>query len=307
MKFSIRLILAFTFLVSALLKLSGIDGFELFVFKTLNLNWMLTTIYVRLLISLELGIGLFYLFGIGIKQTNSVALILISVFSIWLSIQWLSGNDENCHCFGEMFQMNAAESLIKNAIILIFVFLLFRVKDQDLILLPKPFLKVAPGVVLVISFLTPFIFSPPDFLVAHRYNLNGVADNIDFEKLDSIPWKNANNPIDITKGKNIVLFMSMQCNMCQKAAKKISIMDSRHPNAYNISYIFFGDSANLKPFWEKSESTQFPYKIISSKQFYSITKQMPTVFFLNEGKVIKALGYRNLNDKAVTSFLGMNY
>ena len=141
--------------------------------------------------------------------------------------------------------------------------------------------------------------------MANRYNLNGVAANIDFEKLNSIAWKNSNKPIDITKGKNIVLFMSMQCNMCQKAAKKMSIMDSRYPNAINVSYIFFGDSANMKTFWEKSESTHFPYKIISSRQFYSITKQMPTVFFINEGKVTKALGYRKLNDDEIISFLGL--
>ena len=193
---------------------------------------------VRLLIALELSIGLFYLFGIHLKKTNRIALIIIIGLSVWLLFQWISGNTENCHCFGDTFQMSPAESLIKNGIILLFIFLLFIFNSRQGITLPQRFTLWGAAFIVTLSLAVPCIVSPPDFLVANRYNLNGVASEINFEKLDSVPWKNTNTPILVTEGKKIVLFMSMKCNMCRKAARKISIINARYSNMLPVSYIF---------------------------------------------------------------------
>jgi len=279
------------------------DSFELFIFKLIPINWWLATVAARLIISLELGIGLFYLLGIKLRQTNFLSLIVISGFSVWLLIQWLGGNTENCQCFGDVIQFSPGESLIKNGIILILIFLLFKIDQGDLFIIPQKIRKAVAWSAFLLAILLPVIISPPDFLFANRYSIKGVSKTIDLTKIDTFPWKNPTLSMDLTTGHDMVVFMSMKCKICKKAAKKVSIFNKQHDDSLHIYYVFFGDTVNLPTFWEESGSTKFPYKIIPSYVFFSYTMQLPTAFLLKDGKVIQTASYRELDDRMIDDWL----
>ena len=302
MKLTIRLLLGLLFILSGVLKLIGMDAFELYVFKMFPIHWTFATLLARCIVTLELGIGVFYLLGLSLFCVNRLTLAVVFCFTIWLGFQWMTGNTENCHCFGELIQLSPAQSFFKNFILLFLILLLIRLKVKDKFVLPQRFTRLLFWIAILSVILVPVIASPPDFLMANRYSITGVSRDLVLSDFDSIPWKNAEES-KITGNDAIVLFMSMKCVMCKKAAQKISILNIRFGDSLPIYYIFFGDSSYLQAFWMESESTVFPHKIIPSDIFFKYTKNLPTIFFIKQGKVSKSVGYRELDEGEVRAWI----
>ena len=303
MKITIRVLLGCVFMLSAILKLIDMDSFELFIFKSFEFNWILTGVLCRLLVSIELGLGIFYIVGAQLAMTNLISGLLILLMSFWLVYQLFLGNTENCHCFGEIISFSPHQALIKNIILLLFIGFLHKLKDPSIVLLPPKFRVGTIVFLIIVVLLLPAIISPPDFLFPDRYTVEGVTKKINFDEIEQTPWHMSDNAVDLRQGKKIVMFLSMNCEMCQKASKKAAVMNNRQGDTLPIYFIFFGKEEGMNGFWEKTTSHKFPYKIISADLFFSTTKLLPTIFFLKDGKIEKVLGYRNFDDGVVKEFL----
>ena len=123
----IRIILGCTFLLSAALKLVSIENFELYVYSFGFFSFVLVSFLTRFLILCEFLIGIALIFRIFYKQTWWAAIAMLCGFSLFLVYAAMFRGDENCHCFGDVIELNPIPSILKN--ILLTGLLLF-VKQQ---------------------------------------------------------------------------------------------------------------------------------------------------------------------------------
>lgn len=134
---TIRIIVAILFLVSALAKLYPSPNFALGTFEVKQLyplgfpDW-LAPYFSRLLIALEFALGFGILQRHYLKKIVVPATIaLLAVFCVQLSFSILSGNAGNCGCFGELIPMTPLQALIKNIIAIGLLIWLMKLIPKD--------------------------------------------------------------------------------------------------------------------------------------------------------------------------------
>ena len=112
-KYVFRVLPGILFLFSATAKLIGIDAFEIYLF---SFGWFsLGTAYLlaRLVIAAEYTLGLLLIANLCPKTAWWGSVAMLAVFSVFLGWLALSGNRENCNCFGELVNLNPLQSLGK--------------------------------------------------------------------------------------------------------------------------------------------------------------------------------------------------
>ncbi len=137
---SLRIIISALFIVSALAKLSkgsildspyfAISTFEVKQLYTLGFSESLAPYFSRILIGIEIALGLLILQGHYLRKIIIPStILLLSVFVCHLTyVTFLSGgNTGNCGCFGELIPMTPIEAIIKNIIAIGLLFYLLKV------------------------------------------------------------------------------------------------------------------------------------------------------------------------------------
>ena len=294
-----RFLLALAFIYSAYSKLFPAEPFELYVFSLGFLNWLNTTIAVRLLIALELFIGLSLIINIYTKQILKLTLGLLIGFTIYLIyITIFNSVIEDCGCFGDKLKLTPIESIIKNIILLFTsVFLYLKNKTFNLI-----YNKLIISISLIISIALPFILSPPDGFIDTELKNILTKNTIDSEIIGDFTQNN--KQLSFKRRKAIVCFFSTTCPFCKKAAQKLSIITKSNNIKTPIFYIFFGSKKALPQFWKDSKSIKFPYKFIDTKTFFTYSgSSLPSIMFIDNERIINHIGYRGLDDKVVINFI----
>jgi thiol-disulfide isomerase/thioredoxin len=147
---SIRIVVALLFLVSAIAKISkgwisdfpyidfspyfAISTFEVKQLLTLGFSDTLAPYFSRILIGIEFALGFLLLSNNFLKRITIPATVgLLSVFIIHLSyVTFLSGgNSGNCGCFGELIPMTPIEAIIKNIIAVGLLIWLWKISEND--------------------------------------------------------------------------------------------------------------------------------------------------------------------------------
>lgn len=114
-KYVLQCLLGLAFVVSAILKLISVDEFELYVFSLGFGSFDLSTMAVRLLIVGEAILGIGLILDAWHSWICWLTALVLSAFSCFLIWRWSIGDESNCHCFGELMNLNPWQSLIKNA------------------------------------------------------------------------------------------------------------------------------------------------------------------------------------------------
>ena len=136
---TIRILIALLFLISAVAKLYpspyfAITTFEVKQLYTLGFSENIAPFFSRILIGIEFALGFLLLINHFLKRiTIPATLLMLSVFTIHLTIitYFSGGNEGNCGCFGELIPMTPLEAIIKNVIAIGFlVLLLFLLKNK---------------------------------------------------------------------------------------------------------------------------------------------------------------------------------
>lgn len=284
-----RALLGILFLCSATAKLIGIDAFELYLF---GFGWFpLGTSYLlaRLVIAAEYTLGILLIANFWPKLAFWGSLAMLGGFSIFLAALLLAGNHDNCHCFGEWVDLNPAQSLAKNAGMLVLLLLSagvqpFRVRHKGL------WLTLA----VLIPLATVLIVSPPDNWRYDSYARHDLINEQAFrEALDS-----GILPASVTEGGHVVCFYSLKCRFCKMSAQKLVPLRERGDFSGAPVIVIFGrgQDTDTRAFFAETGLKAAEVYFIEPDDFLRITNGgFPVILVMDGEKVVEKYNYRNLH------------
>jgi hypothetical protein len=289
------------FIFSGYTKLYPIEPFE-YTFADLGLSWQLAPFVARLLIGFEFLIGFFLLLNISLnKLVYKAAIALLGIFCIYLLLLIIiAGNKGNCGCFGSMIQMTPLQALIKNLVMLAIFFVLYKFYSGWE---PGKLGQYISPVILAASLALPFILNPVELNYSQAY-LTKPEDNT-FFPLDSL-YNHATlsaPPRSLSKGKHILMFLSLSCKHCRMAAKKARIMYERNPEI-PIYFILNGDEEKLKDFFEDTGSESIPHCMLPGRSFvYLAGVNLPVIYLINNSVIENQVNYFDFDQREIEKWL----
>ena len=286
-----RELLGLIFILSAVAKLAGADNFELYVFSLGAFSLGASFILARLVIVLELFLGVWLMLNTHPKPAITLALAVLAGFSIFLAVMMIKGSRENCHCFGDFVDFTPAQSLVKNAVLIAIALLSLKVKPFNI-----PYRNLIAGLAAVVSLAAVFIISPPDNFQYSSYAIDGFNQEV-FDKAV------ADGQIDeaLTEGEDITCFFSFNCEFCHKTAKKLSIMLQRGAfEGADVNVVVGGKhedfDADAAAFFSDSQMRYDSIDTLSANTFLRITNgHYPVVIHTRDGKLLEQWSYRDLH------------
>jgi uncharacterized membrane protein YphA (DoxX/SURF4 family) len=295
-------LLGAVFLFSGWTKLFPIEPFE-YTFVDLGfINWQVAPFIARFMIGFEFLIGVMLFANLNLhKLTYKLAIGILLFFCVYLSLLMiLVGNKGNCGCFGELFPMTPFWALMKNVIMLLLFFILYKYHEGWQI--PRKY-----NFILILVFLGtlvfPFVRNPVELNYSEAY-LNKPETNFKLE-LDSL-YNNAKlniPPKTLSQGKHVLAFMSMSCPHCRIAAKKMRIIHERDPKI-PMYIVLNGKDEKLKPFYDDTHAEDIPHCILNGKNFVFLAGvEMPRIFLINNSMVEHDLYYIDMDQGEIEKWL----
>ena len=241
----------------------------------------------RLLIGFEFFIAFAILQSHYIKKLILPStILLITIFSIDLSIDVFGGVDENCGCFGQLIPMTPAEALIKNIFTLLILFFIYKnVSDRE----KSNFLLLFNGY-LIISVL--------------MFALLPIATNSSSKQVSSFS-SYVEEDFDINTGKKVLCFFDAGCDHCMDAAKSLAEFSSQIQSFADVHIIFSDTEEEKIPEFLQYTGGDFSYQVM---QFYNpddeINSYLEVLGFEYENPVV--IYYNNGNQMRFYDGTGSN-
>ena len=293
LKIILREILALSFILSAAAKLVGADSFELYIFSFELFSLGASFIFARLVICMELILGLWLMLNTHPKASAISALSVLGGFSVFLMVLMLSGNRDSCHCFGEFVDLSPGQSLIKNGVI---IALTLASMGEGLAPFKLPHKKWILSSITVLSVAAVFIISLPDNFRYSSFSIDGFNQE-QFNTAVSEGLVSSN----LAQGEDLICFFSFSCNFCHMTAQKLGIMlrQGQFENA-DVHIIVGGDyedfNASQQQFFEGTKMEYDTIDSINATSFVDITNgNLPVVVHMRDGQLIEQWTYRDLH------------
>lgn len=319
-----RILLGLFFCVSAVLKLVSVDDFELYVFSFGFASFDLCSLAARAVIAGELILGLGLVSGWWHNFVNSVTAVLLVGFSGFLLWRMAEGDESSCHCFGNLVEMNPAQSLVKNAValaVLAFAWIcpteLFASSHDSGDASGDASGKgraarfagwihrhreAVAAVISAAAALTVLIISPPDLWFRLT---RGESD-----ELSETEFKPYADSTGVSSGRKIVCFYSINCEHCRHcAAKMAGIIRRNHIPEESVFCFFMQEYVDMTEpvsifFDEYGEGLHLPYHWIYPLQFIPlINGSMPLVCLLDDGRLIREYDRLTLDEAEISDFI----
>ncbi len=324
---SIRIVVALLFLVSAIAKLYpspyfAISTFEVKQLYTLGFSDTIAPYFSRILIGIEFALGLLMLNNHFLKRITIPATVgLLSVFIIHLSyVTFLSGgNSGNCGCFGELIPMTPIEAIIKNSIAVGLLIWLWKILENDKKSNIWMLTSITLSCILGLFMLAPMkassisISNSNDNSTISTDTISKLTDSVKFEEIKTIDSSKIRTEkaveevkkevgpkqavsgysdlyADIDKGQKILCFFVPGCEHCRDAAKDLNALQKKHKDFPAVQIVFMDEEAEKIPDFFKYAGKQFPHKVIDIIPFWTklgTGKDTPGVVYLLNGNVIK--------------------
>jgi hypothetical protein len=292
--FTLSSLLGAVFIFSGYIKLYPIEAFELNFIDVGIANWFTAPIIARLLIGLEIGLGLLLLLQFQHRKFTLKAVTgLLVFFTLYLIFAIIKdGNSGNCGCFGTYLEMTPLQSIAKNVVMIGFAMLLWYMNINV-----KWRYTLAVWIASVsISAALPFILNPPDFYMAQYVTEGKAGYTLPLELLTDKEFNNDSLISKLKKGKHIVAFLSATCPHCKIAGLKLHIMHNQHPT-WNIQFIVAGNKNYLSQFWEETKGEDVPHVYFPSDNFVKLSgPEVPVIMAIDNGVVKKKFSHINLKD-----------
>ena len=290
---TIRLLLGVFFIGTAVLKLLSLDNFEIYIYSFNIFSYITTTFFSRLLIFIELIIGISLIFKICFKQIWWLTMLMMVFFTIFLIYAAIFRNDSNCHCFGDLIELNPTQSIFKNIITLALLFIIKNEKSHDY----KPVLKKwLVASTILISLVVSFVLLPMDVIYNRIYsekeNINTAAF---YESLNDSTY------VELQQGRYLINYALAGCKYCRLGTGKVTMMLDRHGISHDKVKFFIGGSDEaISRFIEVTNTSDYQHWKIPASEFMSITLgKFPLYIFIEDGKVVKAGDFRILDDEII--------
>ena len=300
-KSALKVLLGLVFIVSAILKVFDMDRFEIYVYSFHFFSLNFSFLAARFVVVLEM------VFGIGLishtlhKMYWWGSMAMLAGYIILLFYALHVGRTDSCHCFGDFFQLDPKQSLIKNGVLIFLFLLIYRMESRE-----TPFRWLILCLAIMASTIGVFVASPPD-----NYTSNYDSDhNLHTELFDTMLDEAPLDSLNLREGKQVVCFFSTGCDYCQMAARKLSLMQQFYgfPEE-NITYLFVGNEEGIAKFYGQSESARYRDVLYTdvTRLLKAVDGNMPTIVFLENGEVVHEYGFRNMNEDEIKAFFVQDY
>jgi uncharacterized membrane protein YphA (DoxX/SURF4 family) len=303
----VRVLIGALFIYSGWTKVSPIEPLEFAMLEYSHLPWLLNGVIARLLISLELLLGILLIFNIRPKVAIRSSSVLLCFFTLYLLFVLVTqGNDGNCGCFGVKHSFTPLEGIIKNIVTLLLLALFAKFNSHQLLFNKE---KVLFIIVIVASVAFPQIKEPMDLSVADKFEQE-VGKDLGLDSLSTVIYHD--QQIEIQKGKYLVAFFSMGCKYCKLTSQKLALISNRTDADFRRFY-FFGKNKSSIPryeedllkFWKETRSDVVPNRVLVKKTFYGLAGlALPAVYLVEDGVVKKRLNFRSIDEKVINDFFG---
>ena len=296
LKLTIRLLLGVFFIGTAVLKLLSIDNFEVYIYSLGIFSYTWTTFFSRLLIFIELSIGISLVLKICFRQIWWLTMLIMIGFTLFLIYAAIFRNDSNCHCFGDILELNPTQSIFKNIITLALLFIIKNEKSHDYKPVWRKWLLAGN---LAVSFVISFVLLPMDVIYNRIYsekeNVNTVAF---YESMSDSTFAG------IQSGRYLINYALAGCKYCRLGAEKVTMMIDRHGISHDkLKFIIGGSDEAIAKFVEATGTSDYQHWKIPAPEFMAITYgKFPLFVFIEDGKVVKAGDFRILDDEIIESF-----
>ena len=296
-KSALKVLLGLVFIVSAVLKLRDIDSFEIYIYSYHFFSLNVSFIVARLAIILELVLGVGLVSHCLHKLMWWGSMAMLGGYTLLLIYALTLGRSDSCHCFGDFLQLDPKQSLIKNGVLMLFFLLIYRMESWK-----TPFRWLILCLAVMASSIAVFVITPPDNLTSNsdpERNLQTVLFN---EMLDDAPL----DTLNLREGKQVICFFSTSCEVCQMAARKLSLMQQFNGfPADRINYVFMGSEEGSAGFYEQSESTHYRDVLYPdvARLLIVVNGNLPVIVFLEDGEVVHEFGFRNMDEAEIKAFM----
>lgn len=292
------------FIIAAILKLISIDEFEIYIYSFNIFSFLLTTFVSRIIIIGEFILGLFLILKINYRFVWKTSLIILMLFTLFLTYAAIFRQDSNCHCFGELIELNPLESIVKNLILI----LLLLLSQQSVVSGQRSTVKVL--VVLLTCSLVVFIISPPDSIYKMIYSTEKEVSSIDlhesFDEVVKIDFKEDEIAFDSisafdVKEKQLIAVVSSGCKYCKLGLKKLSLMMKNGGiSPDDVDIFIWGSPDGIIDFRSETMTEDVDYWHIMPNDAIRITYGRFPIFIMMENKnIIKIGDFRDLDDAFV--------
>lgn len=294
----LKVLLGLVFIVSAILKLVGMDSFELYVYSYhfFSLNFSFLVARAAIILELVLGIGLVSNCFHRLMLWGSMAM-LMGYTMLLLYAQYVVGRTDNCHCFGDVLQFNPLQSILKNIVLMLLFHFVKKVEGfsfrRDSLALLATVGVVSVGV---------FVVSPPDNFTSSYQ----TQQNVNMEQLAEAMEQPPLETLQLDEGKKIVCFFSTGCEYCQLSARKLSLMQQYYGfSPDDICYVFMGTEEGRERFYEVSQSKHYKDVIFEDAiGLLKITNGLfPVMLLLENGMVVHEYEFRSMKEDEIKSFM----
>ena len=293
----LRLLIGGLFITTAIMKLISIDEFEAYIYSFGIFNFLLSTVVARLVIMAELLLGICLMAKLLYKYAWRLTMLMLVGFTLFLIYVAIFRNDSNCHCFGDIIELDPIHSIFKNVITIILMF--FIRKEEDYQFKWKKWAIIAA---FAVSFIVPFCVFPMDAV----YNkFVSPVDEINVNAFDKVLSDSTMTDFDIQDGNYIIAVYASGCKYCKMSAKRMSLMlekfaiDSKH-----FQMLIWGDSTHIQRFRTETNCEKYPWHHISPFAAIDVVYgQFPTFILTHDGQVVKGLDYRGMDEATLKEHL----
>jgi uncharacterized membrane protein YphA (DoxX/SURF4 family)/thiol-disulfide isomerase/thioredoxin len=277
--FLFRAIAGVVFILSGFFKLYPVELFELSLIDTQIISWDIAPMVARIFIGGEILLGVFLILPFQkTKFSVSWAIILTLFFTLYLVLfWWIKGNEVNCGCMGELIKMTPAQSLLKNAGLMIC--LLLSRKLEGIVLHFNFRWLFYP--ILLISLILPFILNPISLS-----NSKPGSEHFPYPLQTELFPTHVNQNLNFDPNSDIALlgFMSTTCDHCRIAARKLNLANNKF-NLPPIHLLMIGPLEEMDNFKLESESN-FEYTFYGEESFFKFNNGiLPTLLYIKNGEV----------------------
>lgn len=195
--------------------------------------------------------------------------------------------------------MTPLQSVWKNLALIVLILALYRFTlDWDF-----RFSRLVVPVTMLLCIALPIALNPPEsiYIYDKQPDLNEpIPLSILYQS-----EKNAPPTQELRKGKHIITFMSLTCEYCRKAAKRIRIMKEEYPQLPFYA-VLNGDSSRLAEFFTDTRMTNVPYNLfIGAEEFATMNGgySFPTIKWVKDTTLVRESNYLTLNEKDILAWL----
>lgn len=296
-KLVLRVLIGLFFIATAVMKLFSLDSFEVYIYSFNIFNFVLCTVVARLVIMAELLVGFLLISKILYKYVWWLTQLMLVGFTLFLVYVAVFRHDANCHCMGDLVELNPVWSIVKN-LVLMALMLPLR-KEGDYVFKGK----VAVGIVgAVLSVAVPFALFPMDTV----YNMFGKNDNqINEKEFYASMRDSATVELNLGDGDYIFGYLAAGCKYCKLSGKKLdAIVEKNNLDTSRIVFFIWGTDKSIDKYKLETGATHFRYAHIGPVEAINIVNgQFPTYVFVRDGKPVKVADVRQLEERSVVEFL----